>query len=55
MSSGGRRVSDSGVSPIIMSSVTVKVVPFPGSLWQSMVPSIRLTMFLTIAIPRPVP
>ena len=33
----------------------VKVEPFPGLLWISIVPCIRSTRFFTIPMPRPVP
>ena len=34
---------------------TINSVPFPCSVWISMVPPIMSTMFLVMAIPRPVP
>ena len=43
-------------SPVILHSIeTINSEPFPTSLFTVMVPPIILTMFLEIAIPRPVP
>lgn len=49
------RNRDGCLSASFSGRVTVKVVPEPAALVTSIVPPIKSTIFLVIAIPRPVP